>query len=220
VSGYCDERTDVVHKIHITYRPGGSIHRTAVAAGESSSGSAHTSDGEQKKPYINVQVRGPSPCCLMKTLLKFIDVYFDDLSDDEDDEVTRNRNTNYISADIGGVTTGLLENGYSTATWPRVGQGVRSSAGLRDQACDITFRTHGQRADVSMGSDCCGSVTTVGSRVNGDSITTIVDDSHEYGGREMYMICPKCILLRQVRQLQTQIVIFVVIIVVVICIAP
>ena len=112
------DQDDIVHKVHISLNP--------------------------KLCSLGVQVRGVSPCCTMKAVLGFLDLFLDDFSSEE-------------------------------ATWNH------AALCCTPDSCDTWSRW---RTTVSVNSDCKQSLMSMPS-------------SEENEDREMYLLCPKCVLLRQ-----------------------
>ena len=133
---------------------------------------------------LSVQVRGTSPCCVMRAVIDFIDCYLDD------DPVPSSSSTS-AGVDTCSVKTTdhILTNGTTLSV-------SSSKSAWRSRASTISA----YRASYCWSRDS----------VNGD--TSVQDDDEEGGDvdainafnsdearRRIYVVCPKCILMRNAR---------------------
>jgi len=152
----CDVHDDVLHKVHIQ------LHANLVA--------------------VRVHVRGVSPCCAMKSVLGFIELYLDDVPDEWNETMasSSDKSSFNASADCVRRSSSVASNSFQAAAAFSGGGscgGVGAVGGL----------------GVDGGGDVAG-VRGVGNRgCVGEQYAESDDDGEE---RQMFLLCPKCILLR------------------------
>jgi len=186
---------DVLHKVRLTLNPDIDGHR-------------QTSDTSYT---VRVQVRGPSPCCVVRAVMEFIDLYLDDRrqpsgivagDNSVDDELHfRSPNSNGHNAMLE-TTSNSEKNSACLST-------TIGNASDVDQQTLVSSMAAAMIGHSPVGclDGCLSSVVDMSTEVEStvvirnhddgydDRVVDFDDDDDPDSGRTNFLLCPKCVLL-------------------------